>query len=732
MTSKSPVESGTLVWSDGTQTVRIALPIIQVYVVYLGHLPENQAYSPMGQQYSILGSVLETSSISQAFVRSYRKSFNGFAARLTDREKERLANMEDVVSIFPSKTLQPQTSRSWDFMGFTESIRRRPFVESDVIIGVFDTGIWPESESFSDKGFGPIPRKWRGVCQGGKNFTCNNKLIGARNYNAKKAPDNYVRDIDGHGTHTASTAAGNPVTASFFGVAKGTARGGVPSARIAAYKVCHPSGCEEADIMAAFDDAIADGVDIITISLGLGGAVDFTIDSIAIGAFHAMQKGILTVNSAGNNGPKRATAVGVAPWLLSVAASSTDRRIISKVILGDGTRLTGAAINSFQLRGEKFPLVYGKDATSKCDAFSAQCISKCLDSKLVKGKIVVCQAFWGLQEAFKAGAVGAILLNDFQTDVSFIVPLPASALRPKRFNKLLSYINSTKSPEATILRSVSRKDASAPVVAQFSSRGPNIILPEILKPDISAPGVDILAAFSPLASPSEISGDKRAARYNIISGTSMACPHVAGVAAYVKTFHPNWSPSAIQSALMTTAWRMNATRTPDGELAYGSGHVNPVKAISPGLIYHAHKQDYVNMLCGMGYDSKNMRLITGENSQCPKNSTFSAKDLNYPSMAVKVPPNKPFKVEFPRRVKNVGPAPSIYKAEVTTTSPRLKVRVIPNVLSFRSLYEEKHFVVSVVGKGLELMESASLVWSDGRHLVKSPIVVYTDNDLPSD
>lgn len=177
---------------------------------------------------------------------------------------------------------------------------------------------------------------------------------------------------------------------------------------------------------------------------------------------------------------------------------------------------------------------------------------------------------------------------------------------------------------------------------------------------------------------------------------------------------------------------MNATRTPDGELAYGSGHVNPVKAISPGLIYHAHKQDYVNMLCGMGYDSKNMRLITGENSQCPKNSTFSAKDLNYPSMAVKVPPNKPFKVEFPRRVKNVGPAPSIYKAEVTTTSPRLKVRVIPNVLSFRSLYEEKHFVVSVVGKGLELMKSASLVWSDGRHLVKSPIVVYTDNDLPSD
>lgn len=147
-----------------------------------------------------------------------------------------------------------------------------------------------------------------------------------------------ARDEEGHGSHTASTAAGNKVEGvSFFGLGQGTARGGVPSARISAYKVCSEFGCSDANILAAFDDAIADGVDIITISMGTRHAREFSEDSIAIGAFHAMAKGILVVNSAGNSGPEPRSVSSIAPWMMSVAASGTDRLFVDKVVLGNGT-----------------------------------------------------------------------------------------------------------------------------------------------------------------------------------------------------------------------------------------------------------------------------------------------------------------------------------------------------------------------------------------------------------
>lgn len=159
-------------------------------------------------------------------------------------------------------------------------------------------------------------------------------------YNSISHGNETARDNIGHGTHTASIAAGNHVAnASFYDLAKGTARGGVPSARIAAYKVCTDTGCAEADILAAFDDAISDGVDIITISLGAGNGIDFKHDAISIGAFHAMEKDILTVHSVGNNGPIFASLVSFAPWILTVAASNTDRRIIDKVVLGNGKKI---------------------------------------------------------------------------------------------------------------------------------------------------------------------------------------------------------------------------------------------------------------------------------------------------------------------------------------------------------------------------------------------------------
>ncbi|CAL8160783.1 unnamed protein product [Prunus armeniaca] len=699
----------------------------KVYIVYLGSLPD-WVFSPSSHHLSILQRVVqENGSAENLLVRSYKRSFNGFAAKLTDQEKEKLSNMNEVVSVFPSRPLQLQTTRSWDFMGFNEKVKRNAGVEGDIIVGVIDSGIWPESDSFKDEGFGPPPKKWKGACEGGKNFTCNNKVIGARYYLTESARDEW-----GHGTHTASTAAGNAVKdVSFYGLAQGTARGGVPAARIAVYKVCsREKSCSAHNTLGAFDDATADGVDIITISVSFTAIRDFDEDPIAIGAFHAMEKGILTSNSAGNNGPSGATVSSVAPWMLTVAASSMDRRIIDKVVLGDGRTLVGNSVNTFALNGTSFPLIHGKDVSRNCTEKSAgSCEQGCLDSDLVKGKIVLCDRYTsGVSEAYKVGALGSILTNYINIDdASFVLPLPASTLNNTEYNEVMSYMNSTRDPQANILKSEVIKDLVAPIVASLSARGPNLILPDIIKPDISAPGVEILAAYSPNASIS-IPQDMRRVKYNIMTGTSMACPHATAVAAYVKTFHPDWSPAAIKSSIMTTAWPMNETNSniSSGEFAYGSGHINPVKAIDPGLVYEASKEDYVKLLC-MKYEESMVRLISGDNSSCPTGSEKgSPVDLNYPSMGAKVAAVEPFTVKFHRTVKNVGLANSTYRA-IMSPNAKVDIKVVPEVISFASLNEEKTFDVTVAGSGLpyELRVSASLVWSDGTHSVRSPIVVYT-------
>ncbi|KAJ1439523.1 Peptidase S8/S53 domain [Sesbania bispinosa] len=307
----------------------------------MGSLPRGE-YSPTSHHLSLLQQVMDIGDIASHFVRSYKRSFNGFVAKLNYQQREKLANMEGVVSVFPSKTLYLQTTRSWDFVGLCESFKRQQKAESDVVIGVIDTGIWPESESFSDAGFGPIPTKWRGTCEGGE----------------------------------------------------GTARGGVPSSRIAAYKVCQPnSGCNGADVLSAFDDAIADGVDIITISLGSGSVSDFVRDSIAIGSFHAMEKGVLTVHSAGNKGPDPNSVSSVAPWLLSVAATTIDRQFIDKVTLGNGKTLWGRSVNTIVSNGTKVPIVVrNSDDKKRCTGVTPENCD-CVDSELVKGKIVLCEAF---------------------------------------------------------------------------------------------------------------------------------------------------------------------------------------------------------------------------------------------------------------------------------------------------------------------------------------------------
>jgi hypothetical protein len=275
-----------------------------------------------------------------------------------------------------------------------------------------------------------------------------------------------------------------------------------------------------------------------------------------------------------------------------------------------------------------------------------------------------------------------------------------------------------------------------------------------LQPDLSAPGIDILAAWSPL---SLVAG--RTVAYSIDSGTSMACPHATGAAAYVKSFHPDWSPAMIMSALITTgnqsmrspmtsvpkcshlrnggvcllaATPMNATRNRGGgELTYGAGQLNPARARDPGLVYDARVGDYVRMLCAQGYNSTQLKLVTGSDdaaTTCHGGRKGSAGDLNYPTMAVHAAPGKNFTAHFPRTVTNVGVPGSVYVAKIVGSQPGLiVVTVSPRRLAFTKLHQRMSFTVTVSGAlhaGNEFL-SAAVVWSDGERQVRSPVIVHT-------
>ncbi|CAJ1970960.1 unnamed protein product [Sphenostylis stenocarpa] len=710
----------------------------KTYIVYMGDHPKGMDSTSlpslhMTMAQKVLGSDFEA----KAILHSYKKSFNGFVIKLTEEEAERMAEMDCVVSVFPNKKHQLHTTRSWDFIGVSKQIQRTS-LESDIIVGVIDTGVWPESKSFSDEGFGPPPSKWKGSCH---NFTCNNKIIGAKyiNIEGDYGKDDIVspRDAQGHGSHTASTIAGNLVkSASLEGFASGTARGGVPSARIAIYKACWLKiGCPEAETLAAFDEAIADGVDIISISTGFNNIEFFPYFQSAydIGSFHAMKRGILTSNSANNLGPRFSSMTTYPPWILSVAASTIDRRFLTKVQLGNGVVFDGVSINTFDLKNKMFPLIYAGDVPNTAGGYNSStsrfCIDHTVDKHLVKGKIVLCDKIVSPGDiGVLSGAAGILVGATDAKDGQTTYALPAAFISLRNFKLAHSYMISSRNSTATIFRSDEDNDSQTPFIVSFSSRGPNPITPNTLKPDVAAPGVNILAAWSPLYPISTFEGDKRAVHYNIESGTSMACPHAAAAAAYVKSFHPNWSPAMIKSALMTTATPMSPTLNPEAEFAYGAGQINPIKAVNPGLVYDISEADYVTFLCGEGYTDKMLRILTKDHSRCSKHAKQEAVyDLNLPSFALYVNVSS-FSRVYHRTVTNVGSKTSSYKAKVVSPS-LLDIQVKPNVLSFTSIGQKKSFSVIIEGSINADILSASLVWDDGTFHVRTPIVVYGDREV---
>ena len=702
----------------------------------------------------------------------YSSVCHGFSASLTSQEAEALRKLDGVLGVYPDTIRSLHTTRTPDFLKLNSLKGLLPagHFGDDVIVGVLDTGVWPERESFSDEGLGSVPARWKGICQAGEDFkasNCNRKLIGARYFvagyeawllNTTGKPFNETleskspRDTDGHGTHTSSTAAGSPVPdANLFGLANGTARGMAPKARIAMYKVCWAPGCFDSDILAAFDQAVADGVDVISLSLG-GTVVPYNEDSIAIGAFGAMEKGVFVSASAGNSGPELATVANVAPWIMTIAASTLDRTFLANVVLGNGRIVPGVSLYVGKGLKNATEMITGANASLGNVTESTLCISGSLNPALVAGKIVVCERGDNARvekgaAVLAAGGAGMILTNT-ATDAGILADphvLPALMVEYQDGTTVLDYMNSTKNPIGNFQFLGTRLNVKpAPVVAGFSSRGPNLLTLQVPKPDITAPGENIIAAWTGAASPTDLDFDTRRVNFNIISGTSMSAPHVSGIGALLKGAYPHWSPAAIKSAMMTTATIHDNTggfitdesgNTKASPFQYGSGEVQPQQALDPGLVYDMGFQDYVNFLCASNYSEKEIQIFTSTHNEtvsCPQ-SPVRLEDLNYPSFAAvfQQPPSlEPISLTMTRTVTHVGYTNTTYTAQITQPAGT-EIIVDPLVLSFSAIDRRKTFTLQVTTVNLPsttlsnvaVTDFGYLMWIDNTHVVQSPISI---------
>ncbi|KAK9097224.1 hypothetical protein Sjap_022721 [Stephania japonica] len=675
---------------------------------------------------------------------TYNNVIHGFSTRLTPEEAKSMEQIPGILSVLPEIKYHLHTTHTPEFLGLDKADGFPPKsnsdTASDVVIGVLDTGAWPESPSYDDRGLGPVPTGWKGECEVGRSFnlsSCNKKLIGARafykGYEATLGPidesreSKSPRDDDGHGTHTSTTAAGAPVEgASLFKYASGTARGMAPRARVAVYKVCWMGGCFSADILAAMDRAVEDGVDVLSMSLG-GGTSDYYRDSVAIGAFAATERGILVSCSAGNAGPNQFTLSNVAPWILTVGAGTLDRDFPAYVTLGNGKNFSGVSLYSGEpLPGSLLPLVYAGNATNVTNG--NLCMTGTLSPVKVAGKIVLCDR--GINARVQKGAVvkaaggaGMILANTAANGEELVADahlLPATSVGQRNGDAIRDYLLSDPKPTASIIFAGTKLGVQpSPVVAAFSSRGPNSITAEILKPDLIAPGVNILAG--------------------------------CGLAALLKSAHPDWSPAAVRSALMTTAYSSYksgekildvATGKASTPFDHGSGHVDPVSALDPGLVYDATVDDYIDFLCALNYSTDQIKSLARKDVTCNAREKYSVRNLNYPSFAALFETAQSGggggssgsgsgsggggdnRVVYSRTLTNVG-AGGVYKVTVTSPSESVKVSVEPEELRFGAKNEKKTYTVTLVAgsmpSGTNLF--GRLEWSDGKHIVGSPIAL---------
>jgi subtilisin family serine protease len=689
----------------------------------------------------------------------YSFSFNGFAARLTAAEANKLAADKDVLAVSPDEIHEVDTSSTPAFLGLSDpgglwdQLGGVGSAGEDIIIGIVDSGVWPESLSFSDrvdangvpsakgkKVYGHIPG-WNGKCTSGEQFNasnCNQKLIGARYYNAAWGGNAAInadrpweftsaRDYNGHGTHTSSTAGGNngvPVTGP--AAAFGTVSGMAPRARISMYKALW--SVEDAstaqgftsDLVAAIDQAVADGVDVINYSIS-GTQTNF-LDPVQISFLFAADTGIFVAASAGNSGPTTSTVAHPGPWLTTVAAGTHDRDGAGSVTLGNGVTYFGAsvatAVGPVPLIDSTAAGVAGADPTALALCFSTATNGgvAVLDPVKVAGKIVICDRGVSARvdkslAVQEAGGVGMILVNtsanSLNADFHFVPTVHLSHLdRPA-----VKAYAATAGPTATINAGTVVDTAPAPFTAVFSSRGPlRAGGGDLLKPDVIAPGQDILAAVAP---PGNAGQD-----FSLYSGTSMSSPHVAGLAALLKDLHPNWSPMAVKSALMTTGYDVidpglsTATRI----FRQGGGHVRPNSAADPGLVYDSNILDWLAFLCGTtnGVDPGTCAALAG------MGYSFDPSDFNGASIAIG---DMAGAQTITRKVTNVGSSSATYSWSITGLAG-IDTVVTPASFTLAPGATQSYTVAFTrTTATLNAYVGGQLTWTDGTHNVRSPIVI---------
>ena len=688
----------------------------------------------------------------------YLYTYNGFAAKLTQAQAEKLAGEAGVVSVVPDEIQTVDTSSTPHFLGLDapgglwDQLGGVGRAGDGIVIGIIDSGIWPESLSFSDRvdrrtgqpssspgarhAYHRIPG-WHGRCIPGEAWNaslCNQKLIGARYFNASWGGDaginaerpwefNSARDYNGHGTHTSSTAGGNsrvPTTgpAAVLGPISGMA----PRARVAMYKAlwstedASTASGSTSDLVAAIDMAVHDGVDVINYSIS-GTTTNFR-DPAEIAFLYAANAGVFVAASAGNSGPASSTVAHPSPWITTVAAGTHNRSGNGSVTLGNGATYLGASLASkvgpapfIDSTAAGLP---GADPTAVALCYAAidNGGTPVLDPAKVAGKIVLCDRgvtarvnkSLAVQEA---GGVGMVLVNtsvsSLNADFHFV---PTVHLQSTDYAAVHAYA-ATAGATATINQATITYATPAPFTASFSSRGPlNAGNGDLLKPDVIAPGQDILAAVAP---PGNAGRD-----FNLYSGTSMSSPHVAGLAALLMDRHPDWSPMMIKSALMTTASDVldGPNTNPLVIFRQGAGHVRPNSAADPGLVFDSRWNDWLGFLCGTQLPTS---VCTGAGIP-----VLDPSDFNVASVAIGALAGSQ---TVTRTVTNVGWRTETYSFAFSGSGLGVAVSPANFTLGPRAS-QELEITITNLSAPLNAYAGGQLTWTGSMgHVVRIPVVV---------
>lgn len=684
---------------------------------------------------------------------SYTLALNGFSANLSAKQAMELAADKKVASIVPDEMRKITAVPSTSFLGLDgpdgvwADLGGVEHAGEGVVVGMIDTGIAPENPSFAGAPLGTTPGSdpylsgstinfvkgdgatFHGKCEAGEQFAasdCNTKIIGAQYFVdgfgaaniGSAAIGEYLspRDGDGHGSHTSSTAAGNAnVPASIEGTSFGTITGVAPAAKISTYKVCWSGtdpnvttddGCATSDILAAINAAISDGVDVISFSIG-GGAAQTTVSLTDQAFLNAAAAGIFVSASAGNDGPGSSTLDNASPWITTVAAS-TIPSYEATVTLGNGVAMAGASVTVDMTPGA--PPLTGDlvlaDSVKLAGAANANlCFADTLDPTLTEGKIVVCER--GViarvdksAEVARAGGIGMILVNvsPGSTDLDNH-SVPTIHLDAQFHDAVMAYAATPGATASFAAGNSTGIEPPTPQVAGFSSRGPVLADgSDILKPDISAPGVAIIADGANAAGASPT--------FQFLSGTSMAAPHISGLAALYLGASPTASASEIKSAMMTSAYNtVDGNGDPVADpFVQGAGHVDPTKYFEPGLLYLNGVNDWLSYIQGIGYD-------VGAPPVDPSN-------LNLASIAIGA-------LTAPETITRTVTAtqPGTFTASISV--PGIDAVVTPSTLSFASAGDTASYTVTFTRTTapLETFATGALTWTSGSTVVRSPVAI---------